>query len=138
MKNISKLHLLFAMGIIFGSNAMMQAYEESSYKNDAPQQTRSKKECSKKKSPEKKSSESSGKSTMKKLEREISEVVSQFKTDKDAKLAYKKLDDIAQKIKQDVAQMKKEEKHGQMWKVHQHTLERKLKEARKFIKKHSN
>lgn len=141
MKNISKLHLLFAMGIIFGSNAIVEAYEKSTDQEETPKHTRSKKEESKKKASGKKASgkksHECGKATMKKLEHEISQVVAQFKKDKDADHACNELDKIAQKIKKDVAQMKKEEEHGQMWKVHQHTLERKLRNARNFIKKNS-
>ena len=134
MKKVSILQLLVLAGLVLQSTSILEA-------KDSENKSSSEKKCSKPRQSQKDSHES-GKSCMKKHEHQIEQIKKDFKTDKiTAQQANDCLDEIAQQAKKDIALMKKEEKHGQMWKVHQNTLQRKIKEARQFIrdfmKKHS-
>lgn len=133
MKKLSMLQVLFAAGILFATNSAM--YGEESSKS-------TKKECSKKESSNKKKniktekSHESGKECMKKIEREINDLLKKFKKGKvTAQQANDQLDMISEKVTKAVRKMQKDDIH--MWKVHKHTLERKVKEARSYIETHT-
>jgi hypothetical protein len=116
MKN-SKLHILFAMGIVFSSTSMvMQAYG---------------KDCAQKESRQ------NGKDCMKNIEHDLSKIMREFKKNHDVEAANNQLDKMPARIKKAVAKMKQNEEHGRMWETHQHTLKRKLKDARQEVKRYS-
>lgn len=116
MKKNTMLRLMALLTLVTSSSFIMQARSERSQAS----------EC-----------QESGKGSMKKIEREISQILKSFRKDNDADKANSKLDAVAPKIKRAVAKMKKSEEHGSMWEVHQHTLERKLREARAYVTKHA-
>lgn len=138
MKKLSMLQVLFAAGILFTTNSAMHAEESA-------KSTKSKKECTKKKemkeAPHKKNMKAgkdhkTGKECMQKLEREISQVLKNFRKGKlTGQAANDQLDMIAEKVTKAVHKMQKDDTH--MWKVHKHTLERKVKEARTYIETHT-
>lgn len=137
MKKLSMLQVLFAAGILFATNSTM--YGEESSKP-------TKKECSKKKEVKESSDKKkvikaekgheNGKECMKKIEREINDLLKKFKKGKvTAQQANDQLDIISEKVTKAVRKMQKDDTH--MWKVHKHTLERKVKEARSYIETHT-
>jgi len=73
------------------------------------------------------------KKSMKDIEKEIAKVRQQFKKNGDSSIAIKQLKNLERRVAKLVAKMKKDEVHGKMWEIHQHTLERKIKEAREFV-----
>ncbi|MBP6870258.1 hypothetical protein KBC04_05220 [Candidatus Babeliales bacterium] len=120
MKNYSKLHILFAMGIVFSSTAMVQAYGSSSKKSDSQEVSRG-----------------GGKHCMKNIEHDLSMIMKDFRKDHDVSATNSKLDALEPRIKKSVAAMKKNEEHGKMWETHENTLHRKLKEARQEVARYS-
>ena len=130
MKKIISLQVLVAMGLVIGSASLIQAYGDSNKyaNNDA-------KKSVKKAKPTKESGSCHDKATMKSIEKELRNVRRDFDKSGDAAAANERLSCIPAQIKQVIAAMKQNEEHGKIWETHEHTLNRKLKEARAHIKR---
>jgi len=70
---------------------------------------------------------------MKNIEKELHRIVKECKASKDVQAAEQAFKEVSIKIKEAIKSIKKDEKHGAMWKVHQNTLNRKLREAREQV-----
>jgi len=75
--------------------------------------------------------------SMKKIEKDLKRIRQEFKKSNNRQKALQELKKIETRVKAFIKHLKVSEKHGSMWEVHEHTLNRKLKEARECINKHS-
>lgn len=133
MKKIISLQVLVAMGLVIGSASLLQAYGDTNKyaNNDA------KKSVKKAKPAKKEAGACHDKATMKSIEKELRNIQRDFDKSGDAAAANQRLNCIPAQIKQVIAAMKQNEEHGKIWETHEHTLNRKLKEARVHIKNHA-
>lgn len=116
MKKLISMHVLILMSLTLGSVSMVQAY------NNSPKYA-SKETKKNNKQPR----------SMKVLEKDLKKIKQEFKKSGDTQAANEKLDAIPARIKKIIAEMKAHELHGKMWEVHEHTLNRKLREAREYV-----
>ncbi len=130
MKKIISLQVLVAMALVICSASLLQAYGDSNKyaNNDA------KKAVKKVKPAKKEAGAYHDKVTMKSIEKELRNIRRDFDKSGDAAAANERLSCIPAQIKQVIADMKKNEVHGKIWETHEHTLNRKLKDARAHIK----
>jgi len=136
MKKIISLQVLVAMGLVIGSASLIEAYGDSNKyaNNDAKKSLKKTKSATR---PVKESGACSDKATMKSIERELHNVRRDFDKSGDAAAANERLSCIPAQIKQVIASMKNNEVHGKIWETHEHTLNRKLKEARAHVKRNA-
>jgi len=123
------------MGLVIGSASLLQAYGDSNkYANNDAKKSAKKVKAAKVKPAKKEADACSDKATMKSIEKELRNIRRAFDKSGDAAAANERLSCIPAQIKQVVADMKKHEVHGKIWETHEHTLNRKLKEARAHVK----
>jgi hypothetical protein len=125
MKKLLSLQALMLMSLVIGSTSLIEAYNNSN------------KYASKETKKNNKIPAQSDKASMKSIEKLLHEIQREFEKSNDAKAANKKLNAIPAQIKKAIATMKKDEKHGKIWETHLHTLNRKLREIREYIQKHT-
>jgi len=125
MKKIISLKTTLLMGLAIGSSLTIDAYNNTN--KYASKDT--------KKSAKKSSSEH--RASMKSIENDLYKIKQDFKKNHDAAAAHAKLEAMPAMIKSVVAEMKKSENHGKLWETHEHTLNRKLREVREFVKNHA-
>jgi len=75
--------------------------------------------------------------TMKCLEKQIHKIKRAFQKNHNKQEALEKLRALEPKIKALIARLKKSEQHGKMWEVHEHTLNRQLRDVRKFVEEYT-
>lgn len=110
------MHVLVLMGLALGSTSMVDAYNNSpKYASKETKKNNKQPKC------------------MKNLEKDLKKIKQEFKKSGDAQIANKKLSAIPAQIKKIVAELKAHEVHGKMWEVHEHTLNRKLREVREYV-----
>lgn len=117
MKKITSLQFLMFMSLALGSSYMMIA-KESQAKQKVAQEVKP--------------------VSMKSIEHCLNKIRQDFEKSGDAAAANKALKQVEKDIKKCVSELKAKEKHGKMYEVHQHTLERKLEEVRNFVNKKSH
>ncbi len=123
MKKIISLHVIVAMSLTIGSASLIEAF--GNVNKYAPKNVKMNKGSVKK----------NHNATMHSIEDELHSIRHDFKENGDVSAANKRLDCIPAQIEQVVADMKNHEVHGKMWEVHEHTLNRKLRSARKLVNK---
>ena len=136
MKKFTALQLLLGMGFITGTLSL-DAYGSS---DKYAKQAERKKEKEKKRYPQAKSDDKAKKQcqeNMKSIEAQLRKIKRQFQKDHNASQALEQLKALEPKIKSVIANMKKNEQHGKMYEVHEHTLQRKLKKVREYVKSHT-
>jgi len=74
---------------------------------------------------------------MKSIESELRKIQRDFKKSGDRKEALERLRALEPRIKELIARLKQSEKHGKIWETHEHTLNRKLREARQYVEDHA-
>lgn len=124
MKKITSLQFLTLMTLALGSSFVTECYGGSDKYADKSKKSASSKGGQKEES-------------MKCLEKQLHQIKREFKKNHDQDEALRKLKALEPKIKALIARMKKSEKHGKMWEVHEHTLNRKLREIRDYVQNYS-
>ena len=71
--------------------------------------------------------------TMKCLQRQLHKIKRAFEKNHNREEALAKLEALEPKIKALIARLKKSEQHGKMWEIHEHTLNRQLRDIREFV-----
>ena len=123
MKKFTSLQVAFLMSLALGSTFMIECYGGSDKYADKSEKAGKSKKIAKE-------------DTMKCIEAELHKVRREFKKSGDRGVALEKLRALESRIKALVSRLKKSEKHGKMWETHEHTLNRKLREAREQVQKH--
>jgi len=122
MKKIISLQTMLLMGLAIGSSYTIDAYN-----NTNKYASKDTKKCAK-------TSSSQHRTSMKSIENDLYKIKQDFKKNHDSSAAHAKLEAIPAKIKSSVAEMKKNENYGKLWETHEHTLNRKLREVREYVK----
>lgn len=74
--------------------------------------------------------------SMKKIETDLYKIRREFKKSGHRQNALEQLKALEIRIKELIIRLKADEKHGAIWKTHEHTLNRKLRETREYIQNH--
>lgn len=123
----------FAQSIVaYGSTNMSQADENS---EQSCSEKKSKKTKAVKKQPKKERQLMEHKDSMSLIEKDLKRIKKACVKPCDAKKAMDELKVIEDRVKKLIKNLKQSEKHGAMWEVHEHTLNRKVRETREYIEK---
>ena len=122
MKKITSLQVAFLMSLALGSSFMTECYGKSDKYAE--------------KSAKAKPVKSGKKDTIKCIEADLHKIKRAFQKNHNKEEALEHLRALEPRIKALIASLKKSEVHGKMWETHEHTLNRKLREVREYVKNH--
>lgn len=131
MKNIRLSQVMMLMSLALGSTFTMLSY------NNTPKYAHDKTKQGKQKAKDAEKQSQKGKKEMKCIEADLNKIKREFEKDHNAERAHEELDKMNHRIKRAVQDMKEQENAGRMYETHEHTLNRKLKEVRKYVKDHA-
>jgi len=131
MKNLRLSQVVMLMSLALGSTFTMLSY------NNTPKYAHDKTKDGKQKAKDADKNAQKGKKEMKCIETDLNKIKREFEKDNNAERANQELDKINHRIKRAVQDMKDQEQAGRMYETHEHTLNRKLKEVRKYVKDHA-
>jgi hypothetical protein len=124
MKKFTSLQFMMLMSLAVGSSFMTECYGGSDKYADKSEKLGKSKRVEKK-------------DDMKCIERDLRQIRRDFKKSGDRKEALERLRALEPRIKELIARLKQSEKHGKIWETHEHTLNRKLREARQYVEDHA-
>jgi len=127
MKKFTSLQFMMLMSLAVGSSFVTECYGGSDKYADK----------SEKLGKSKKSKPVAKKDDMKCIERELRQIRRDFKKSGNRKEALERLRALEPRIEKLIACLKQSEKHGKIWETHEHTLNRKLRETRQYVKDHA-
>jgi small-conductance mechanosensitive channel len=127
MKKNKSTQFMILMSLALGSSFITACYGNSDkYADPATKRAQSSKKNVK------------AQDTMKKIEADLYKIKREFKKSGHRQNALEQLKDLEIRIKQLIVRLKADEKHGAIWKTHEHTLNRKLRETREYIQNHEH
>lgn len=125
MKKNKSTQFMILMSLALGSSFITECYGKSDkYADPATKRTESSKKNVK------------AQDTMKKIEADLYKIRREFKKSGHRQNALEQLKALEIRIKELIVKLKANEKHGAIWKTHEHTLNRKLRETREYIQNH--
>lgn len=125
MKKNKSTQFMILMSLALGSSFITECYGKSDkYADPATIRAQSSKKNVK------------AQDSMKKIEADLYKIRREFKKSGHRQNALEQLKALEIRIKELIVRLKADEKHGAIWKTHEHTLNRKLREAREYIQNH--